>query len=251
LVPKRGFSRGGSGRVRFQLKRGRALSAGERPHLQALLLQLLPPHEDATPLRSLAEGTDLRVGWPTSDCVRLTIAWQSDPVHTVERPHATLCATSADGVQQTVSIVPCYRPDGCTIHSLVAIGLRWFSHSALFTVDSALWTGYNGADSSELRAPALRRRDILKATGLSSSGVDYYAQQGIVKRRRGAGQRDWEYADDTSERIQLARQLTSLGFSTSDIASLLDSVALSEVTMRLASLPADRFRAWFFEVLGR
>ena len=97
--------------------------------------------------------------------------------------------------------------------------------------------------ASSHRAIIMRRREILNQTGIGQTTFTTYFRAGIVLvlSENEVGR---DYHPDSVPRIELARQLTRMGFKVDNVRILLERAGLEEVRLRLNALPAGDFQQW-------
>jgi hypothetical protein len=91
----------------------------------------------------------------------------------------------------------------------------------------------------------------LRETTLSGGGLDYFAQKKVVLRTRKRPSRQWDYPDDTAQRIKLAQELVVRGVTLDDAAAALNATTLDEIRSALATQPADRVGEWVSATIAR
>jgi hypothetical protein len=91
----------------------------------------------------------------------------------------------------------------------------------------------------------------LRETTLSGGGLDYFAQKKVVLRTRKRPTRQWDYPDDTVQRIKLAQELGLRGVTLDDAAAALSATTLDEIQKALATQPADRIGEWVSATIAR
>ena len=85
---------------------------------------------------------------------------------------------------------------------------------------------------------------IVRRSCVPRSSCQYYVTLGLIPNS-GKNERGWTLYDDTSvEAIKLTRELTTCGFSTSEIKEIYRKLTFDSVQQKFHKVPIEIFREW-------